>query len=592
MTFTTARNLLLALAATLGAPATFSQPADNLAPVATALGIAPPIRSLGRFDVLPTNDVASLAVSPDGRQLVFAAEFEGRNRLWLQDLQGGNARPLPGTEEGFYPFWSPDGQQIGFFGNDQLKRLELATGAIQVLVPLATWGAGGSWGPDGTILFATHGGFSIRQIAARDGSPAVGMAAAGLPGGFIGGPSGPDEFSHVHPHFLPDGKSYLFYVQGIAAVRGIYVARLDRPESRRLVDSEAAGVYSAGRLFYVSDGLLMAQPFNLQTLSLTAEPEAIAAGVPIGGRTAAALAASPDRVVYRTGAAGSLRQLTWYDRAGRVLGTVGEPFATGAGAPSISPDGSQVVANVLVGGLGDIWTMDLASGESRVVANFAGNDSYPIWSADGESVLFSSAHIHFYPMYRKALHETTEPERVFADTDLRHPMDWSRDGRYLIFRRNQPDLWALDVASGQEVSIAASSPPVRWPQISPDGRWIAYQSEASGQSEIHLHGPLELPASGRRSDPVSTAGGAWVRWRADGRELYYAAPDGTLMAVAIASDGRAFTAAPPVALFRAPMAGGPLNRSVAQQYMVAADGQGFLVLAAPAARSPVHLIGR
>ena len=581
----TARTILLAAALAFGASC--SQPPPDLAPLATAGGAAPPIRMLGSFDVLPTNDVASLAISPDGRQLVFAAEFEGRNRLFVQDLATGDARPLPGTEEGFYPFWSPDGREIGFFANDQLKSLDLATGSTTVLDPVATWGAGGTWGPDGTILFATHGVSIIRSV--RAAAPQLGQFA----GSGTAAARGPDQFSQSHPHFLPDGTSYLYYVQGMPAARGIYAGRLGSRESKRLVDSEAAGVYSSGRLFFLSDGTLLAQPLDLTTLTLTGTPEAIAEGVPIGGRSAAALAASANHLVYRTGPAGSLRQLTWYDRSGNSLGTVGEPFPTGAGAPSISPDGTRVVVNALVDGLGDIWTIDLASGARAVVADNAGNDSYPIWSFDGAAVHFSSAHISFYPMYRAPINAAGETVRFFADEGLRHPMDWSRDGRFLIFRRNQPDLWALDVAAGTEISIVRPDTPVRWPQISPDGRWIAYQSEVSGQSEIYLHGPLAPPATGRRSAPVSSGGGAWVRWRADGRELYYAAPDGTLMAVALVfdADGQVFTAAPPVALFRVPMAGGPFNRSVAQQYMMADNGQRFLVLAAPAASSPVQLVG-
>jgi hypothetical protein len=196
-------------------------------------------------------------------------------------------------------------------------------------------------------------------------------------------------------------------------------------------------------------------------------------------------------------------------------------------------------------------------------------------------------------MYRRSVNNDAEAIPVFPDIGLRHPMDWSRDGRLVLFRRNSPDLWAVAVDSLTDIPIVSSGTPVRWPQRSADGRWIAYQAEVSGQSEIHLHGPIDPPAVGQMSGPVSIGGGAWVRWRADGRELYYAAPDGTLMAVALefADDGASFTAAPPVALFRAPMAVGPLNRSYAQQYMVADDGQRFLVVAAQPASSPVQVLG-
>jgi hypothetical protein len=174
-------------------------------------------------------------------------------------------------------------------------------------------------------------------------------------------------------------------------------------------------------------------------------------------------------------------------------------------------------------------------------------------------------------------------------------MDYSSDGRYLVYRKNSPDLWVLDNTTGEHFNVVAgSSGRIRWPQMSPDGRWLAYQLDsADGSSTIHIHGPFEPPNTGQRSASLSIAGGGWVRWSADGRELYYAAPDGTLMTVALRFDsgGNGFTAAAPEALFTVPMAMGPLNRSIAQQYMVDESGERFLVLAATPAESPVHLLG-
>jgi hypothetical protein len=175
-------------------------------------------------------------------------------------------------------------------------------------------------------------------------------------------------------------------------------------------------------------------------------------------------------------------------------------------------------------------------------------------------------------------------------------MDWSRDGRFLVYRMNGPDLWVLDTTTLAEISVVQTGTNARlhWPQISSDGRWLAYQADnGSGDDRVYLHGPFDPPNLGQRSAPVSVGAGGWVRWRADGRELYYVEPDGSLMAVALTfdADGNGFTAAEPQKLFSTPMALGSLNSSIGQQYMPDAYGARFLVLAAAPAHSPVHVLG-
>jgi Tol biopolymer transport system component len=340
---------------------------------------------------------------------------------------------------------------------------------------------------------------------------------------------------------------------------------------------------------------LLAQPFDTETLTLSGVPEPVADAIAVGGRNGVALAAAGDRVIYRTGPAGSTQQLTWFDRAGNVLGTVGEPFATGSGSMSISPDGRQVVVNRYVDQLGDIFVVDLASGVATQVTDYPANNSYPIWHYDSQTVVFSSNRTVGYQVYRRAPNEASA-QLVFQTPGWRHPMDWSRDGRYLVYRMNGPDLWVHDNVTQAEINVVRTGPQgrVHWPQLSPDGRWFAYQSPDSGIAEIYLHGPFGPPASGQRSAPLSIDGGGWPRWRADGRELYYVAPDGTLTAVALsfADDGLSFTAAEPEALFTTPMAFGSINISFGHQYMPDAFGERFLVLAATPAESAVHVLGR
>ena len=532
----------------------------------------------------PTNEVASMAISPDGRMLAFVGLSEGRNRLWVQALDSGVARPLPGTEDASFPFWSPDSRSIGFFGDNKLQRMDLETGARQTLVAGATWPAGATWNRDGTILYARHGQYVIWRIPDTGGAPQR-----------VTEVQAPEQQVHIHPQFLPDGRHFLYYVQGASVARGIYVGWLDSRETRRVVDADAAGAYAAGRLLFVKGGTLFAQEFDPVRLTLSGRPTPLAEHVPIGGRSLAAITSAAGHIGYRTGLQGSVRQLTWFDRSGKELSTVGQPLLTSLAAPSISPDGNSVVLNVLVEGNGDIWTADLRSGSFTPVTSDLSNDSYPAWSSDGARIVFSSNRTNSSEMYQKTVGIKAGRETLLYGSrgSFRHPMDSSRDGRYLLYRTGFPDLWALQLDGLREVSvIPAGLAEIRWPQFSPDGRWIAFQSNASGRNEIYVHGPFEPPSMGRTSTRLSVDGGAWVRWRGDGKELFYARPDGTLIAIPIDVDstGQNFKAGNPVSLFAAPMAGGPDNNNVAQQYMVSRDGQRFLVLAAPAVRSPIKVI--
>lgn len=534
----------------------------------------------------PTNDVASLALSPDGLTLAVVSRYNGRNHLWLKPVGAGEARPLPGTADAVYPFWSPDGSRLAFFSEDQIRQIDIRSGQITTLVSEAGFPAGGSWGRNGTILFSTHGRYVIWSVPETGGTPAPVVSLDGV-----------DQYALVHPYFLPDGVNFLYYTQGKPQERGVYQGVLDsstgRAFTRRLVDSEAAAVYARGRLYYVQNGKLHDRTLDELLGLLGDKDEIIAENVPLGSRSSVALASNGDRVMYRTGTAGSARQLTWYDRSGKRLGTVGEPFFAGNSAPSLSPDGKSVVINYLREGMGDIGFVDVTTGKLTVVSDNPANDIAPIWSSDGRSVLYSSKRTSTIETYRQMLDAPLYGDKVFPTVGLRHPMDMTRDGRYLIYRMNTPDVWALDQRTGQEISIIPTgSPRAQWPQVSPDGRWIAVQSDVSGSTQIHLQGPFEPPAGGTISKPLTVNGGGWVRWRGDGRELFYTEADGSLMSIGLtfSADGRSFSAATPVRLFNAPMNASPENNAIAQQYLAAPDGQRFLVIAAPDEESPVHLL--
>jgi Tol biopolymer transport system component len=529
----------------------------------------------------PTNDVASLALSPDGLTLAVVSRFNGRNHLWLKPVGTGEARALPGTADAVHPFWSPDGTRLGFFSEDEIRHIDIRSGEVTTLVTGMGFPAGGSWGKNGTILFSTHGRYMIWSVPETGGAfgPVVTL-------------DGPDQFTLVHPHFLPDGVNFLYYTQGQPHERGVYQGVLGTNLTRRLVDSEAAGVFAHGKLYYLQQGTLHARTLDPLLGLLGDDDEIIARNVPMGGRSVAALASNGERVAYRTGTAGAFRQLTWYDRSGKRLGTVGEPYLAANSAPSFSPDGKSVAINYMIEGMGEVGIVDLATGKLTVVSDSPANDISPLWSSDGASVLYSSKRTNTIEMYRQALGKPTNAEKVFFQLGLRHAMDMTRDGHYLFYRMNTPDLWVRDERSGRELAILPpGSPRTQWPQVSPDGRWIAFQSDVSGSTQIHIHGPFEPPSLGTTSKALSVNGGGWVRWRGDGKELFYTEADGTVMSIGLtfAGDGRSFSAAAPVRLFRAPMNASPENNAIAQQYLASADGQRFLVVAAPDEDSPVHL---
>lgn len=531
----------------------------------------------------PTAD-AGMALSPDGLTLAVMARHEGRRHLWLKPVGSGAARPLPGTADATIPFWSPDGRKLGFFAADAMKQIDIESGTVTTIAPRVTYASGASWGKNGVILYSTAGQYIIWQIPETGGPP---TPAATL--------DGPDQFSLSRPHFLPDGVNFLFYAQGRANDRGIYQGILGSDLKRRLLDSDSSGVFASGKLFYLRNGELRARSFDPVLGLLEDDDQLIARNVPTGTPAGAPVASNGRKVAYRTATAGPTgKQLVWYDRAGKVLGTVGEPFAAGGGPLSLSPDGKSAVLNYAHEGSTDIGIVDLATGKLTPVSTGPESDLDQLWSHDGASVFFSSNRTVIIEMYRQQIGKPPEFEKVFSNTALRRPMDMTSDGRYLFYRMNTPDLWVLDQQTEQEIPIIRpGTAPTHWPRVSPDDRWIAVQSYASGSMQVHLHGPFAPPALGTTSNPLTTNGGGWPVWRGDGKELFYVEADGTLMSISLSfsGDGNSFTASDPVKLFAPPFNWSPVNAAAGPQYAVTPDGQRFLVVASTEGENPVYLHG-
>jgi eukaryotic-like serine/threonine-protein kinase len=551
--------------------------ASVVAGIAAVIAVALPWRrnaadlQVLRLEVItpPTSEPTSFALSPDGRQVVFVATAEGESKLWLRPLDQTTARPLPSTEHATFPFWAPDSRAIGFFADAKLKRLDLPGGKAEELAD-ASNGRGGAWSRDGVILFAANVISGLLRVPATGGTPTSVTRPA------------PGELGHRFPEFLPDGRRFLFWVgPSPPDVQGVYLGSLDAPETRRLVAADAPGAYAhPGYLLWPRQGVLVAAPFDAARGALSGEPIPIApaVGSSVATNRSALSVSTTGLLAYLTGVTGRSR-LVWRDRSGTVVRALGPPDESQLVYPEPSPDGQRVAIQRTVQGNMDIWQVDAARGITSRFTFDASVDSTAVWAPDGSRLVFRSNRNGVYDLFEKPATGAGDEQRLFASADDKIPSDWSADGRVLLFVnyvRNIPDLWALPITSpsvGTPFPVAQTRFAEDQGQFSPDGGWIAYRSNESGRDEIYVQA---FPGPGDKVR-ASAEGGSQPRWRRDGKELFYIAPDNRLVAVAIQLPPRGHTPSfgAPVALFSTDLAsrGAPKH-----QYAVAADGQRFLMI--------------
>jgi len=513
----------------------------------------------------PTANLASFAISPDGRKIVFAATVDGQTKLWLRLLDGTAAQVLEGTEDGILPFWSPDSKSIGFFAVGSLKRLDLAGGLPQKLADLGGANAGGgSWSPDGVILFA---GSNVTRVPASAGQtmPATKLEAPVLA---------------KFPQFLPDGRQFLFNVSGgTPEATGVYLGSLDSSETKRLTSADAQTLclyVEPGWLFFVRQGTLLAQRFDSVRSDLLGDPVAVADQVNFStgtGNSAAFSASATGVIAYRSGGASS-RQLTWYDRSGNALGPLGaaEPFILG---PTLSRDGRRAAVGRNVQTNRDVWIFDMA--RTTQLTFDAAIDQFPLWSPDGAQIVFDSNRKGTRDLYLKSSDGSGSDELLVESPRGKSPVDWSRDGRFILYWVNEErtlgDLWIVPMQGARKPEVFLNTDAdERAGQFSPDSRFVAYHSnESGGRLDIYVR-----PFRGPGQWLVSAGGGVQPRWSADGKELYYIAPGGKLMSVPIVVKGAAIEHGVPMPLFQTRIWDGGSNFAVKQQYDVAPDGR-FLI---------------
>jgi Tol biopolymer transport system component len=539
----------------------------------------------------PTTDPESLAISPDGQKIVFAGTVEGQSRLWLRSMDSASARVLAGTDDALAPFWSPDSRSIGFFAHGKLERLDIDSGSTQVLAN-ASFGRGGTWNREGTILFTPNPGSPILRVSVTGGEPtAVTQVEA------------PQQFGHGFPWFLPDGRHFLFYVVGSPQAHGVYVGQVGGSETRRLLDADAAAVYApSGQLLFVRQDMLFAQEFDPVRLELAGNPFPVTKRMVVQDLSAALSASGASSILFRTSSTVSgqrhgQRQFIWFDRAGREVGKVGSPdFGEAGGA--LSPDGRRVALFKPVTGNVDIWLLETLRGVSNRFTFDTADEILPIWSPDGTRIAFSSnRNGGVQNLYQKSATGAGNEDLLLATSQGKTVTDWSADGRFLLYMSSDPktglDIWTLPLSDRNPFPITQTNFDEQLAQFSPDGKSIAYQSNESGRFEIYVQpfsGPTGKPAAKLR---ISTNGGAQVRWRHDGQELFYIALDGRLMAIPIrfAQDGQAVEPGAPVPLF-VTRVGGALQPYPRHEYMVSSDGQRFLLNTVPdeASTPPITLI--
>jgi serine/threonine protein kinase len=524
------------------------------------------------------------ALSPDGRYVAFVAGGEGPERLWLRPLDKIDAQPMPGTDGANYPFWSSDSRSIGFFASGKLYRVDVAGGLPQALTDVAL-GRGGSWSRDGVIVFTPGFNTPLMRMAASGGDP---VPLTKL--------DPPRQISHRFPNFLPDGRHFFFYAQGSAERAGIYLGSLDGGEPKRLeVNGTAAAYLAPNRVAYVRQGALVVQQLDLERGELKGDPETLAdpVGEDLANSYGGFSISADGRVAYRTGGA-ERRQLTWYDRAGKIVGTV-RPLDTNLLVyPELSPDGRRAAVDRIVQGNRDVWLMDLERGGVIRFMFDAAVDAGPIWSADGTRIAFRSQRKGAGQIYVKPSSGAGAEELLLETPNGLDdwPQDWSRDSRFLLYREADPktgfDLKAVETTGNERRPVIVANTPFdeREGQLSPDGRWVAYATNESGRFEIVVQ-PFPEPTGKWQ---VSTGGGQEPRWRADGRELFFIAPDRKLMAASIAPAGSSFQANTPVTLFATRIVGTAAGNARAQ-YAVSRDGR-FLINESveEATVSPITLI--
>jgi eukaryotic-like serine/threonine-protein kinase len=501
----------------------------------------PPGQALIPFDGM------GLSLSPDGRTLAFvAAGGDGKKKIWVRNLSEMTARPVPETDGAWYPFWSPDGKELGFFADAKLKTIDLRGGSPRVLADAPT-GRGGSWSREGGILFAPNITSPIHRIASEGGSAQP-----------VTRYDEKTETTHRWPVFLPDGRHFLYVsrgrVGGRQEVGRLMLASLGSPDARVLIEDASNALYvEPGYLIYGRSANLYAWRFDPKSLKLSGQavlitPDKASFWEP---KNFVPFAASGDGTLVYLPDAVRPTEIRWYDRQGRMLGALAPPgFSIN---PRISPDGHKIayLQRDSSQSPNDLWIRDLEFNRAYRLTQQSGIYQLPVWAPDSDRIAFLHQIRGVPDLFLTSLSGGGEAHLLYESGTWKTAGSWMPDGKRFVFAQQDPqtneDIMMLTLG-GKEPSYLLHTPfGEDNPQVSPDGRRMAYESDQTGRTEIYIRN-LDGTAGQWQ---ISTDGGLQPRWRSDGKELFYAAADGYLMATPI-QVGPSFRPGTPVRLFQMP----------------------------------------
>ncbi|HVS88109.1 MAG TPA: protein kinase [Candidatus Acidoferrum sp.] len=560
-----------------------------LAALFAGLGVAyfwrpTPDRRVIRSSILPpekssfaesANDWASVAVSPDGSRIVVGVVGQaGPEMLYVRPLDALTGQVLAGTEGASFPFWSPNGHSIGFFADGQLKTIDASGGPVQVLCP-GPEGRGGTWNRDGLIVFAPSPFASLFRVAATGGAP---VAVTKLD-------TARHEDTHRWPQFLPDGRHFLYLARTTDITTSeIHLGSIDSVEPVSVLGATGNPVYAPpGLLLYPRGDILVAQPFDADRFRVSGESVPIADQVSWNGNVNhSAFSVSTNGVLAYTRAVGKgVSELIWMDRNGKILGKVGEPGLYFG--PSLSPDGRKLAVEIYdthTSTNSDIWIYDLTQG-SRTRLTFSQpneQNRLPVWSPDGNRIVFSSDRGGHSQIYEKSVSGVGAENVVSPSEGHRYATTWSADGQFIAGFQENPQHGSLQFLvlsrpAGDKtipfLSGISGLSRFTFPRISPNGKWIAYVSWESGRGEVYIS---SFP-SGAGKWQVSANGGNSPAWRHDGKELFYiVGSNDTMTAVEISERKESPVVGKIHPLFRTRRVPSP-----SWPYDVSADGNLFLI---------------
>ncbi|HVS33293.1 MAG TPA: protein kinase [Thermoanaerobaculia bacterium] len=524
------------------------------------------------FTVPGATAMSSMSLSHDGRMLAFVADAtDGQRLLWIRPLDSTTATPIEKTNGAQYPFWSPDSRYVAFFSENRLKKVDVAGGAPQTICMVRN-GRGGSWNQDGTILFAPTGSGPLHRIAATGG---VSTPVTKLQRGVS---------THRWPQFLEDGRRFLYLATTFGTVVdrsdfGIYAVDPDSNVDKRILAVNSNFARVAGWLIYVREKTLYAHAFDSDRLEMKGDPIPLAADISFARIVSwAEFAAAPGALVYQTGESRDATQIAWFDRGGapaEQLGSIGHVLN-----PSIAPDGNRLAVGVTDSQAtnSDIWVIG-NRGRTRQRLTFSpAEDTNPVWSRDGAWIAFNTYDGGEQVMARAAASGRGDQLIIHRAKSSPSPLptDVSPDGKWIVFQtysaQGGEDLMVVPSDGSAAATKLIATPAAELAaRVSPDGQWLAFTSDESGTSEIYL---TRFPAAHPKWQ-VSTGGGREPRWRGDGKEIFYIDRGKRLVAIRV-TPGEVPEFGTPAPLFRPPVRD-PMSGTDIWSYDVAPDGKSFAV---------------